>query len=134
MPIIHDEGLADVKEPEAVPEGRYDLRIIKQEEKVSKAGGNPMTAITIKVEDPEYPNARLFNHYLTRLPRDHPKWGVNITTRQRFLKAFSIPVDGDDWATEDLDGATANLLVIQDILKARSGDEEDLLVNKLKSF
>jgi len=133
MPIIHDEGLADVKEPEAVPEGRYDLRIVRNEERTSDAG-NSMTMITIRVEDPEYPNARLFNHCLTRLPKDHTYWDLSAQLRKRFLKAFSIPLDGDNWDTDDLDGATANCLVVQETLKARSEDEEPFVVNKLRGF
>ena len=106
--------LEDVKEPEVVPDGNYDLRIIKAEDGRSKAG-NDMTSIMIKVEDDRYPDAQVIRHWLTYPDEDTPKDQryLRLLDIKRFLLAFGIPYE-KGFESEDLVGATGKCLVYQE--------------------
>jgi len=114
MPIIH-APLGDVKEPEAVPEGIYDLRIVKFEEGESKKG-NPMTTVFIKIEDAAYPNASIVRHWLMQPTSDTPsdQRQMRLLDTKRFLLAFGIPYEHDSYNTDDFIGATARCTLKQD--------------------
>lgn len=126
MPFI-SIPLKDAREQEAVPEGTYDLQIVKAEDKDSKKG-NPMTAISIKIRSADYPNAMLVNHFLL-----HPHKGMepdqvarSLRDTKRFLTVFGIPFEGDGFNTDDLQGATAECLLEQE-----TGDD-DVVRNRLR--
>jgi hypothetical protein len=121
MPIIH-APLGSVKEPQAVPEGIFELRIIKFEEGESKKG-NAMTTVYIKVEDAAYPNAAIIRHWITQPAHDTPadQRQMRLLDLKRFLTAFGIPFEEDAYNTDDFQGATARCN-----LKQEEGDDGNL--------
>lgn len=121
--------LGDAQENKPVPEGeKYDLRIVKVEEKKSKKG-NDMTVATIKVEDPRFPNAELINFYLLS-PNDktEPATAASfLRNNARFLQLFSVPYTDDGYDTDDLLGATANAVLAQE----EDNETQGLMRNKV---
>lgn len=114
MPFIK-LALDDVKEPEIVPEGAYDLRIVKAMDTESKAG-NPMTVITISIEDAGTKSLPIM-HYMTYpdedLPADQKEF--RLLDIKRFLQAFGIKYDPHGFDTSELQGATAQkVMVVQE--------------------
>ena len=102
-------SLSDAKEPKAVPEGEYDLRIISAEDKESKKG-NPMTEVKIAIEGEDaYP----IRHFIT-YPDGGEHDGMKLLEIKRFLECFGIAYDDDGFDTEDLPGATGRSLVVQE--------------------
>ena len=128
MPFIKVD-LGDAQEQENVPEGSYDLRIIKVEDKDSKSG-NPMTVCTIKVEDPEYANARLINHFIVQPSKDHTPEvkAMMILNTARFLHTFNIPYTDQGYNSDDLQGATASDVLVK---LEPSADNETILFNRV---
>lgn len=103
----------DAKEPEAAPEGEYDLRIVKWEEKETKKG-SPMIPCTIKIMDRDV-NAPLFTHWVLliddKVPvENHDMYKLNL---QRFLSAFNVPYEDGGFDTDDLQGAEGHCFVGQ---------------------
>jgi hypothetical protein len=109
------QPLNDAKEPEAVPEGMYDLRIHRADEGKSKAG-NDMVTVLIKIEDSQYPNASLIRHWITYVSKDTPpdQRQMRLLDQRRFLQAFSVPYQEDGFNTEDLQGQTGRMMVKQE--------------------
>lgn len=108
--------LGDAQEQKPVPDGAYDLRIVKFEDKKSKKG-NEMTVATIKVDDSRYPNAELINHYLVYPDANTKPETAQLFLRNnaRFLQAFGVPYDDTGFNSDDLLGATASqVLLIQE--------------------
>lgn len=108
----------DAKESEIAPEGEYDLRIVKVEEKKtgdkSKIPGEPMIQCTIRIEEPNS-NYSLFNHTLMIVTKKTPDenkdmYKLNI---QRFLETFNIPHEDTGFDTDDLQGAEGRCMVTQ---------------------
>ena len=128
MPFI-SVALQDAKEPEAVPEGEYDLRIMKHEDGESKKSGNPMTTIFIKIEDAAHPNAALVRHWLVPPTNETPadQRQMRLLDIKRFLTAFNIPMEGEGFNSDDLDGATARCMLTQD-----EDEESGNVYNRLK--
>ena len=126
MPFI-STPLGDAKEPEAVPEGPYDLRIVKSEDGESKKG-NPMTTVYIKIEDPAYPNAALVGHWILHPTADTPpeQLQMRILEQRRFLECFGIPYEANGFNTDDLVGATGNSFLVQE-----TGDD-NVVRNRLR--
>lgn len=115
MPFVK-LALDDVKEPEPVPEGVYDLRIVKTQDTESKKG-NPMTVITIRIEDAGIKNPSPIVHYMTYPDADLPEEQKNfrLLDIKRFLSVFGIPFDPHGFDTDGLQGATANkAMVVQE--------------------
>jgi len=114
MPFIN-VALDDAKEQEPVPEGEYDLRIVKAEDGESKAG-NAMTTVYIKIEDSAYPNAALCRHWLTYPDRDTPadQRQMRLLDIKRFLTAFGIAQESKGFNSDDLLGATARCMLSQE--------------------
>lgn len=115
MPFI-DAALDDsVKEAEPVPEGDYELRIVKSEDGESKAG-NSMTTVYMRVEDNNYPNAALVRHWLTypdsHTPQDQRQ--MRLLDIKRFLSCFGIPFEKGGFNSDDLMGATGRCMVTQE--------------------
>jgi hypothetical protein len=129
MPFIK-VALQDAKEPEAVPEGPYDLRIVKHEDGESKKSGNPMTTVFIKIEDAAHPTAALVRHWLVPPTHDTPadQRQMRLLDIRRFLTAFGVSMQGDGFDSDDLDGATAS----QIMLTQETNDETGDVYNRLK--
>lgn len=109
-------NLKGVKEPEAVPEGLYDLRIVKVEDTESKKG-NPMTVVTIKVEDADGKNPAPVYHYITYPTKDLPdsQKQMRLLDIKRFLTLFEVAYEeGEGFDTDDLQGQTARGLLTQE--------------------
>lgn len=102
-----------VAEPKAVPEGEYALRIMKAERSKSK-NGNDMTVVVIRVEDD--PNAALIYHYILDVTKDMPadQKAMRALELKRFLQTFGVPFQIDGYDPEDLPGATANVMLVQE--------------------
>lgn len=110
MPFIK-ESLDDVQEAQPVPEGEYDLRIVKAEEKESKKG-NEMVQVMIVVEDQEYPNAAPINHFLLGWDGVEPDIErMRKLEIKRFCACFDVPTD---FEAEDLVGQTGRCFVTQE--------------------
>lgn len=117
-------NLKDAKEPEIVPEGEYDLRIVKVMDSETKKK-DPMTVLTIKIETTEVPNPAPVQHFIT-----YPNGGQWDDMRQleikRLLTLFGVRFDEAGFDTEELLGATARCLLTQD-----EGDD-GVVRNRLK--
>jgi hypothetical protein len=105
-------NLNGVKEPEIAPEGEYDLRIVKvKDDETSK--GEPMTTLTIRIEDPEVKNPAPFQHFIT-----YPNGGEYDEMRgleiKRLLNLFDVGFDEGGFDSDELLGKTARCLVIQE--------------------
>lgn len=127
MPFIK-LALDDVKEPEIVPEGAYDLRIAKVMDTESKAG-NPMTVCTIIIEDAGT-KAMPIVHYMTYpdedLPADQKEF--RLLDIKRFLQVFGIKYDPHGFDTDDLQGATAQKAFVMQ----EEGKQDKVMRNKLR--
>lgn len=112
MPFI-TLPIADVKEPKAVAEGEYELRIIDAEDTESKKG-NPMTVVKIALE--QHPDAYPIRHYITYPSDDTPPDQINMRVLdiKRFLTCFGVAFEGNGFNTEDLVGQTGRCMVTQE--------------------
>lgn len=120
-------ALDDVKEPTVVPEGEYDLRIVKKEDKESKKG-NPMTVCYIRIEDAAVANPAIIVHYMTPPTADTPmdQVSMRLLDIKRFLQLFGVGYGDGGFDTDDLVGATGRGYLIQE-------EGEDRVVrNKLR--
>lgn len=114
MPFI-PLAMNDVKENEAVPEGTYDLRIVKVTDGFSKAG-NSMTTVVIAIESPEHPNASPIRHWLTYPDEETPpeQRNMRLLDIKRFLTMFEVVFDKGGFDSAELQGQTARCLVTQE--------------------
>lgn len=121
--------LGDVKEPDVVPEGQYELQIVKAEDGESKQG-NAMTTISMRVVGE--PKAQLVRHWLTypnsRTPADQVE--MRRLDIKRFLVAFGFSEEeiAGGFDTADLVGRTANVLLTQE----ESEDQDGVFYNRLR--
>ena len=104
------EALRD-PDREPIPQGIYELQIIKVKKGVSKAG-YLMTIVMLAVVGVDTaPIPYFMLHSTDDLPaHQHRFHCLNI---KRFLVHFEVPYDGKGFNTEDLLEATARCLVIQ---------------------
>lgn len=96
-------NLDDVREQVAAPEGEYELRITKAEEKTSKKGKD-MAVITFAFEDTSL-DAPRFNHYILKPDGDDETQDLNrMREWKRLCKACGVSTDIDvgDLAGESL--------------------------------
>lgn len=108
MPFI--KMALDAKEALIAPEGRYPLRIIKQEMAKtgdkSKIPGEPMIKVMIANEEPGANYVPVFHQLMLitgKTPDDNKQmYKLNI---QRFLALFNIKGDSDGFDTDDFVGA-----------------------------
>jgi hypothetical protein len=114
MPFI-SVPLDDAKEAEPVPEGEYDLRIVKAEDGPSKKG-NAMTTVYIKVEDSAYPNAALVRHWITYPDRDTPadQRQMRLLDIKRFLTCFGVAQESNGFNSDDLLGSVGRSFLYQE--------------------
>jgi len=115
MPFI-DAALADASEPQLVPEGRYDLRIIKVEDKASQSG-NMMTVLTIQIEDRDQPNAELISlRIMHPAEKDEPRQkAFKLLQMRRAADCFGVPYTEQGLNTDDFLGATASEIDVRQV-------------------
>jgi len=116
--------LSKTKEPECAAEGEYSLRIVKAVDTETKKKGEPMTVLTIRVEDAG-PNVAAFNHYLL-----YPNGGEYDAMRsleiKRLLTIFDVPYDGEGFDSQAMVGQEARCLLVQE-----QGDD-GIIRNKMR--
>jgi hypothetical protein len=107
--------LTGVKEGEIVPEGEYDLRIVKVEDGESRKG-NQMTTVTIRIEGTDVPNPAPVQHYITYPTPDLPdnQKYMRLLDIKRFLTLFEVPFDKAGFDSEELLGQTARGMLTQE--------------------
>lgn len=118
MPFI-DVGLDQAQEPEAVPEGPYNLRVISFDSNQRTKAGDPKFLAVIAIEDEDHPDAQnVFLHMAVPTEQDDAsKASFKRLQIARFLHAFGIPVEDNGFNDEDVIGCTAdNVLLKQDEL------------------
>ena len=121
MPMM-DADFSQDYEDRPVPEGLYNLRIIKAEEKVSKNSSADMIQCILEIEGVE--GASNIFHYLV-MPigskqsaergveeDDSNKVRNKMRSLTRFLTLFGIKYEKKGFNTEDLIGASANNVVV----------------------
>lgn len=103
MPLI-SASLNDVQEASAVPEGEYDLRIVKAEDGETKRG-DYMKVVTIEVLDSGVPNASAVKHWI--IPPTDPSdqyFNLRALDVKRFLACFGVPINDDgSFDTDDIE-------------------------------
>jgi hypothetical protein len=106
------QAMSDAKEAQAVPEGEYDLRVVKKEVKEFKSGRQGI-AVQIAIEDPNFPNAGLIFHNImfTKGDDNDVTRNMMLLGQRRFLECFGIPYEDDGFDDDDLEGATGRCLV-----------------------
>lgn len=121
------QDLGDVRESQPVPEGEYDLRIIKADRVESKKG-NMMTKVLIRIDDPDYPNASPISHFLVDITKDTPEDQAQMRKldQKRFLVAFDVPHDDNGYDSDDLPGAEARMLLTRD------ENDDGMVFNRLR--
>lgn len=124
MPFIQ-MPLGDVKESAPVPEGKYDLQIVKAVEEASKAhreangeDADPnMLHCTFAIKSDEYPNASLFSSWFM-YPEGEDENVDQMRMREinRLLYWFNIPHQPDGFDVDDVEGCEGeNVPVGQDV-------------------
>ncbi len=127
-------GLDDTKEQEPVPEGEYDLRVIRFEPSTSKKGA-PMFVAQIRIEEQDAP---LIYDYMMLPEPDGEYNDMRLRGIARFLAAFEVPTEGNGFNPEDVEGSTAHLMVTQEIepKKDENGniipDQEPIVRNRVR--
>lgn len=108
----------DAQEPEVAPDGEYDLRVVKCEEKKtgpqSKIPGEPMLTAMIIIEEPGVEYLPIWHNLMiptkNTVEENVVRYKLNI---QRFLHTFGIAGDADGFDTDDFAGATGRSPVVQ---------------------
>ena len=103
------EALDDVHEPQPVPEGEYDVRIVKATQGKSKKG-NDMISLFLAIDGED---ASGFGHWLLGWDGDTDEDQVKSRKLEmkRFVAAFDVPVD---FTASDLVGQTASVFLMQE--------------------
>lgn len=110
MPFISSgRNLNDIPEEAPVTEGDYDLAIFAVNEGVAKSGRATVKA-SIRIEDPNFPNAQPMLHVLTIPSEDDWENDEDLAKRMtrsnlRFLALFGIAHTDEGWDTDDFEGA-----------------------------
>lgn len=116
--------LKNAKEPEPVPEGEYDLRIVKVMDTETKKK-EPMTVVTLRVEDQGFPNAAAVQEFIT-YPNGGQYDDLRALQLKRLLTLFDVPFDESGFDSADLMGKTGRCFLTQE-----EGDD-GVLRNKMK--
>lgn len=122
-------NLAEVKEPKAVANGRYELVISTAEYKDAKSPEKaPMIQVGIAIDG--HVDAPQINHFIS-LPKageDPKKSQFKMLMAKRFLHQFGIPYDETQgFNVEDFPGARANCQVVLD-----EPNERNQIFNRLE--
>src|SRR5882724_623822 len=115
MPFIK-VPMSEAKEQDVVPEGEYDLRIVEVDAEKESKSGKPMIGVIIAIESSDHPNASPIFEYLNLPHEDDSAKASAFKLLQiaRFCHAFEIPFEDNGFDTDDIMGATGNMLVVQD--------------------
>lgn len=132
MPFVAISGLDDVQEEKPVPEGAYDLRIVNVA--TTDKEGNPMLSkgedgkpkrsmirCDIRIEDENYPDARLINHFLVFPVESDEDQTRKLMLRgiKRFLSAFGVEWTSQGFDPEELEGQTASNILVKLVANPR---------------
>ena len=111
-----NQNLGDAREAEAVPEGRYELRVVKVTERES-AKGNKMYQCMLRIEDSDVKNPAPFNHFIMIAGDQTPVETGELfaLNNARFFQTFNIPYEDDGFDDEDLMGASGTCDVQQEL-------------------
>ena len=106
------KGQNEVPEESAVPgDKEYDVAIIAVGEAyVKEETGRTVLPLTIQIEDPDYPDAKLVGHWLTFPTEDDKeneprKFAMLARGINRFNALFGVTPAEDGINTEDYEGA-----------------------------
>lgn len=115
MPFVDVKGLTEVQEADLVPEGVYQLRIFKAEDKEPAGDKRGMTAVSIEVLNPPNGTARPIFHNVLWLKDGDPDKTKNFILLQnrRFLELFEIPFEESGFNSDDFVGQTAECRVVK---------------------
>jgi len=130
MPFI-EADLGQDYEQEAVPEGRYDLRITDARDGRNKKDTADLTMVMIKIEDKEYPQAATVFHYLNYASESDTEQSrqMKMMMLTRFLVLFGVKFEKDGFNSEDLPGCTAKeVLLKKERLDGRDDDSNSLVL------
>jgi hypothetical protein len=118
--------LNNIKEPEAAPEGEYDIRIMKVVDTESKKG-NPMTVFSIRVEDAG-PDVSMFQHYIVYPDQDTPpdQKQMRLLDIKRFLQLFGQDTNLGGFDPSDLQGSGARAFLQQE------EDDKGVIRNRIR--
>ena len=126
MAKVNYKGIADAKEPELLPDGLKNLRILKAEYKEGKVEGKHHTLVII--DCPERPDCQSiffylgdpmgFEEYMSFNPdKSKEDWdkaeAFKSLNAKRFMVHFDIPWDEDGYDTDDFAGKTADTITQQ---------------------
>lgn len=114
MPKIKLE-LDDVEEAVLVPEGEYDLQVVRVDDGESKKG-NEMTTVYIKVLDADVPNPNLVRHWITYPNSETPpdQMQMRLLDIKRFLHCFSIDAPDGEVDSDEFLHATGRATIVQE--------------------
>lgn len=117
------EDLSDTREPKPAPDGEYDLKIIKAEEKESKKGRD-MVQLLIGFDDGT--DAPPFNHFLMNptADDDDSQRKLRLLELKRFLAAFNV---SEDFEASDLPGETARKVFV-----TQEEGDDGIIRNRMK--
>ena len=122
MPFIKSE-VGSATEAQTVPEGVYELRCGEAKEWTNKTSGKESILCTIFIENPpeDVPMAQPIGHFISLVhpDDDEDKAAFKVLMQRRFLEAFSIPFEASGFDTDDIPGASAELM-----LKQETGDDD----------
>lgn len=114
-------NLDDVPEESAVPgNAEYDLTIISSDgPKKSKKSDRQIINLGLRVDDANYPNAKLVNHTIVfpteeDYEEEPDKARMMLRSMKRFLHCFGIEWTDEGFNGEDLEGATGRCVLVQD--------------------
>ena len=110
--------LEGTMEEQSVPEGIYSLRIEDVKEKTNEESGRFSLMAIIRIDNPpeDNPNPAGVFHFLATPNGDDDKKASDFMMLQikRFLVVFGIPFEGNGFSTEDMPGATAEVLLMEE--------------------
>ena len=109
--------LGDTQEAQVVPEGVYNLLVEDAQDHKNAESGRESIMCMIRIEDPpeDVPNPATVFHFLV-LPTadDDEKTRTFVMLEiKRFLEVFDIPYEANGFSSEDIPGATADVLVTE---------------------
>ena len=108
------QDINEIKEPETVPEGMYDLVIEKVMEKKNEQGD--LTGLNVILDVSGYVDAAPVFHHVS-LPHeddDEDKTAFKLRFLKKFLDAFIIPFTKKGFDMVDFAGATGKVKLILD--------------------
>ena len=107
------KDLDDVKEPETVPEGQYDLTI---EAADAKEENGSLKGVSIRLGIEGHPDAATVFHYLSMPMEGDDEDKVNFKLRfvKKFFAAFNIETENGGFELADLPGQSGKCKLILD--------------------